>query len=331
MSVAAPLSSLAQGWGLLYPEGREDLVDAVRPLVAHREVGLRAAWEAGRQRGPPPQVQTWAVPTGWSAADFMRRALDPLTLEEQPRYLLLLGDLDELHLAFQYDLQARFSVGRLCFPSLEGYAAYAQKLIANETRPAEWREPRLLLFSTSQAETPDRTLDHLHEAMIRALHQRFARWEDYNPFNPGSVRLAGPRAEEGLRSWEALRAGAADGQPSVLLTASHGQARSKWEPEEQRALQGGVKLERRTALDPETLTRGALLPGGVWVMWSSFGVGTTKHSIYERFWSELYRAGFYSTMPNLQRLLAKDRPFVARTPMAALANPEGPLAVLGFA
>ncbi|MCB9792049.1 MAG: hypothetical protein H6741_04925 [Alphaproteobacteria bacterium] len=326
----ASLNSLSQGWGVLYPASRPDLRDVIEPLRKHREEGVHKAWEDDAQDDPPPPVQCWAIPEGWSAQDFVAQVYDPLEFEERPRFLLILGDFHEISVEFQCDLAGRAAVGRLCFPNLDGYRAYTDKLIANETQPADWREARLLLYSTSDPDEGDRAVDNGHEHLIRTTEAGFSNFADRNPFNPDTVVLTGPRADAGRRSWGEMRTLSADKKPSVLLSLSHGAGIPRWTQAEKEQLQGRVKLDRRTMLDPLEVGDKEFLPGGVWFLFCCFGAGTPSQTAFQAWLDRLYQLRHYSSTPDVRRTLA-ERPFVAATPMAALANPRGPLAVYAHA
>ncbi|MCB9746726.1 MAG: hypothetical protein H6740_29400, partial [Alphaproteobacteria bacterium] len=112
---------------------------------------------------------------------------------------------------------------------------------------------------------------------------------------------------------------------------SHGAGRSRWTAAEQMEQQGRVKLDRRTMLDPVEVGEKAFLPGGERIHIACFGAGTPKETAFQAWLDQLYQLDHYATSPNVRRTLAKERPFVAATPMAALANPRGPLAVFAHA
>jgi hypothetical protein len=70
----------------------------------------------------------------------------------------------------------------------------------------------------------------------------------------------------------------------------------------------------------------------MWLSLACFGAGTPATSAYHAWLTQLAREGAYggSVEAVLRSLPASgQRPFVAALPQAALANPEGPLAVIG--
>lgn len=81
------------------------------------------------------------------------------------------------------------------------------------------------------------------------------------------------------------------------------------------------------------LLRGTpFLPGGMWFCLACFGAATPPRSLF-RPWLELLgkQPAYENLLDDVLRSLPRpgERPFLAALPQAALANPEGPLAVIG--
>jgi hypothetical protein len=124
-----------------------------------------------------------------------------------------------------------------------------------------------------------------------------------------------------------------DGGPSVLFTLTHGLAVSRARsPEHRRALQGAMAFGVEDPLTAEHVARGPFLPGGAWFFLACLSAGTPSRSVY-RPWLEKLKADgeFGGPLEDVLRVLpeAGEPPFIAALPRAALANPEGPLAILG--
>jgi hypothetical protein len=85
-------------------------------------------------------------------------------------------------------------------------------------------------------------------------------------------------------------------------------------------------------LDAERVRGQPFLPGGAWFYVACLGAGTPKASVYLEWLNDLKAKGAYGGSPKavLDSLPANgERPFLATLPQAALANPNGPLAVFG--
>jgi hypothetical protein len=135
-------------------------------------------------------------------------------------------------------------------------------------------------------------------------------------------------AEELLRVAGPTRAG-------VLLSLSHGvgpPAHGWASAEEQRAWQGALVLTPQQVLTADMLRSTPFLPGGMWFCLACFGAATSDRSLFAPWLSQLSQQPPYARQlePVLKSLpRAGGRPFVAALPQAALANPQGPLAVIG--
>ena len=134
----------------------------------------------------------------------------------------------------------------------------------------------------------------------------------------------------------ALIEAAGSREASVLLSLSHGLGapRRGWRSaEQQRRTQGALCLGLDgEPLSAESLGSAAFLPGGVWLMIACFGAGTPGDSAYLPWLQALAASGgegraAADVLRSLPR--AGEPPFLAALPRAALANPKGPLAVIG--
>jgi hypothetical protein len=139
--------------------------------------------------------------------------------------------------------------------------------------------------------------------------------------------------DDPVRAADRLVAAAAG--PGVVFSCSHGEGAPPdgWgSPERRRARQGALCLGRGHWLEAEALAKTPFAPGGVWLMFACFGAGTPAHSAYHHWLARLAAAGEHDTdlAPVLASLPAEGEPaFLAALPQAALANPDGPLAVIG--
>ena len=130
---------------------------------------------------------------------------------------------------------------------------------------------------------------------------------------------------------------AAASEGGVLFSMSHGlgvPASGSWSsPDEQRRMQGAMRISRQGDRLGAADVRGRrFLPGGLWIFFACFGAGTPSRSAYLPWIDRLSARGVFDGAPErVIRALPKagDPPFVAALPQAALADPDGPLGVIG--
>ena len=313
----------AQRWGVVYPKtpAGERLLELIEPLRELRQ----------REQGGAP-VHTYAVTPGMDREEAHRwkaRVLGSEQVEEpdRPRYLLVLGNLDEVSLELQQVLATDALVGRLAFADEAGYRAYVAKVLRWAEAPSPVDRARLL-FYTSRDGTDATELGYrkLVEPCLATCtrHQR-----------TGALQVEPPRslADDGAAEGSTLGrflAHAAGAEPAVLLSVSHGLGvrEGGWlSAEDQRALQGALLLPGHERLTAAEVAARPFLPGGLWFCFACFSGGTPARSAYAPWLGDLDpdQAG------RVARLLPRpgERPFIAALPQAALANPEGPLAVVG--
>ena len=325
---ASPNDLPAQRWGVIAPEGDEGeaFLRAIAPLIQHRE----------KAQGAP--VRTYRVPPDMDAAaavkwrDQVYRAED-VPQEERPRYLLLLGDLHHVSIELQHVLAHSAFVGRLhCVrpsgtPELAGYTAYANKVLTFETSTDAAEAPDVLLY-TAQDGSVATTLGHqLLVEPCRDVMEK--RWKPRLP----AMRLQSlPYDSAGS---EALLRAAGEARAGMMLSVTHGLGLPKrgWASvDEQRALQGALKITSGHALTGDVLRNTPFLPGGMWFCVACFGAATPPRSAFQAWLELLVREQAYAgqseaVLKNLPR--PGERPFVAALPQALLANPRGPLAIIG--
>jgi hypothetical protein len=315
-----PNDLAVQRWALIAPEGAEGdrLVAAVADLIRLRE----------GEQGTPARV--YRVPPEMDAGaslDWKDRVYQPdcAPNPELPRYLLILGDLHQVSLELQHALAQGCFVGRLCFPDLDGYAAYAAKVRRWAEQPAPVDRPGGLFYT---ARDGSRATAEGYRLLVRPCLDLLASWRVpvtgpvEIPFAPGP-----PRALLDAVSSEA---------PAVLLSLSHGAGppAAGWRSaEDQRARQGAMVLGRGERVDADAVRGGRFLPGGMWIFLACFGAGTPSTSAFHPWLARLAAQGAVdpaSVAAVLRALPAPgERPFVAAMPQAALANPDGPLAIIG--
>jgi hypothetical protein len=138
-----------------------------------------------------------------------------------------------------------------------------------------------------------------------------------------------------VRATDRLLAAAAAAGPGVLFSCSHGAGapRGGWgSPGERRALQGAPCLGGGHHLEAQLLAEAPFVPGGIWLMFACFGAGTPRHSAYHHWLARLQQHGEHDgdLASVLSSLPAEgEPPFLSALAQAALANPEGPVAIIG--
>lgn len=316
-----PNSLRDQGWGVIAPLGPEGdrLLALARPLLDRR---------AAEQDG---EVAVYRVPPGLTAARsaaWIDRKLVGNELHEAiPGYLLVLGRPDQVSLELQQVLARAFSVGRIGFPADAGYEAYADKLVRHERAPAR---PARAVYFTARDGTPATELGH--RLLMRPCVADAERQRGAGRF--GARELVAIEEHDPARAAERLLAAAAAG-PGVLFSCSHGAGapRQGWaSPDRMRALQGALCLGGGLHLEAELLARAPFVPGGVWLMFACFGAGTPSRSAYHHWLARLAQHGEHAgeLAPVLASLPGEgEPPFLAAPAQAALANPDGPVAIIG--
>jgi len=317
-----PNDLASQRWGVIAPKGPigDRLLALIEPLRQWRE----------QQQGAP--VRCFRVPpnlTGPQAARWKSIVLRDEAIPEQewPRYLLMLGDLDQVSLELQQALGSDAFVGRLAFRDERGLAAYVDKVLRWERAPSAASRARSLFFTAHDGTSA--TQVGYHQLILPSLQACRAR-QQKGEFTADIQEVGGPD------DWSPthLLSQVADARPGVLLSVSHGAGapRHGWSSmSEQQALQGAMCLGRGERLLAEDVASRPFLPGGLWVYLACFGGGTSQTSSYFHWLHRLQESGVQTGRP--EAVLASlprpgEPPFIAALPQAALANPNGPLALI---
>ena len=133
------------GWGSSSPRiGTLHLIWPRWPLIELRR----------RQAGGTLRI--FAGPDGYrqgeSASGWLNRhgsSLDMINPDlGMPYYLVLIGSPEAIPFEFQYALDLVAGVGRLDFPTLEEFTAYADSVVAHETDATRKTARRIELFAT---------------------------------------------------------------------------------------------------------------------------------------------------------------------------------------
>lgn len=307
----SPDSLADQGWGILVPRGPrgEQLEAAIAPLIDYRVNEQRAMYRLFR------------VAPGLDAAassEWVRSELEAVPVHRRPRYLLILGDLSEVSLDLQLRISPLAGVGRLAFDDIMDYRRYAEKAAAADRRRRERIRPVIFLGDDgSQANAIARA--QLVEPCAVRLDE-LGRDSRY--------RLASPHVTSDGKAGLIARARDVD----VLLTVCHG-AGSQMPYGERRRLQGALLTAPGELMTGDDIAGQPFVKDGVWFMFACYGLGTPARSSYSAWIDDLHRLGRLRdrdrAIIQAGELLSGEAPFIADLPRRALANPEGPLAIIG--
>lgn len=219
--------------------------------------------------------------TPWSAPNEMPE-------HERPRYLLLLGDLEQVSARGWARASAHGAfVGRLALQDEAALGAYCDKVIAWERGSREL--PRALYYTAQDGTSAisagyrhlvqpcienNRSLARGRQAATRAIHHRAPQQQ-----RPGGAARRG-RAQRGQRA-------------AVAVTRARGPAPRLEQPRAAAPPHAGALCIGLDAppLDAAALGTEAFLPGGVWFMVACFGGGTPATSAYHPWLRTLARSG----------------------------------------
>ncbi|MFY0567843.1 hypothetical protein ACN28E_28995 [Archangium lansingense] len=258
----------------------------------------------------------------WKRREFRNEAVDE---SDRPKYLLLLGDLDGLSLELQQVLSTDAFVGRLAFSTKEGYEAYCAKVLKWEAVATQCQTHPRVLFYTARDGT--RATDIAYEVLMGPSFETF---RERQPKDFPHADLREIIDERGASTEHWLNC-VAQPKPSVMLSLSHGLGSGWKSPEQQRTLQGALLLpDKRRLLTGMDLVSRPFLPGGIWFCLACYSAGTPGRSSYEP-WLQQLRDVDLDAARVLEAGVPHEgaQPFIAALPQAALANPDGPLAVIG--
>lgn len=320
-----PNSLPLQRWGVVAPEGPagDRLLALVEPLRQARQAE-QGGWPTPVYRVPPRIGAVGA--SEWKSRVFRDESMAE---EDLPRYLLFLGDLDQVSLELQQAMASDCYTGRLAFPNEEGLEAYVDKVLRWERHPARRQNVRTLFYSAHDGTAAT----HIgYQRLVRPSVELCRQRQALGSFPSRELAEIGNAS-----NWspDLLLSEAAVSQTSVLFTLSHGAGapRAGWSsPERQRALQGAMCLGSGKCLTAADLANRPFLPGGIWFYMACYGAGTPSRSAYYHWLyrlkeSQQFAGRLDSVVAGLPR--EGERPFIASLPQAVLSNPNGPLAVMG--
>jgi hypothetical protein len=308
-----------QRWGLIVPEGDEGqrLLKLIQPLVDRREAQQGAPVRVDRvpARMTVPDAQTWRKTAFDNGATMS---------EELPKYQLILGDLHQVPLAIQQVQAEQGFVGRLAFRKDEDYRAYVEKVLRWEDKPAAERRGDVILHTVRDG-TP--ATEAGYQSLMQPGFALLRGQLETGKLAAGQVRHTGDDAGP---SPDGFFDAGATSKPSVLLSLGHGVGapRGGWKgAQPQLDGQGSLWFGGGDVLRAADFARTSFLPGGLWFMVTCFSAGTPELSAYAHWLKTVGSDAAASILKNLP--VDGGRPFINALPLAALANPDGPLGVMG--
>jgi hypothetical protein len=326
---ADPSDLYEQRWGLVVPAGPQGkrLREIVAPLVALREEqqgGKAIVYEV------PPGMSDDAT-RAWLSNVYSSDTHDgaPLDQADRPRYLLALGGPELISWEFQATAGVGLFMGRLAFPREGDYEAYVAKVLKHER--AQATSPARAIFHTVRDGTAATNAGY--EGLMLPTLEAARRGAEKSTFATKDIAVLGNESMN-VSVDDFLRAAAAPG-PTMLFSVSHGigAPRRGWRTvEEQQRFQGAMKFGDGLKLTHEEVATRAFLPGGAWFFFACFGAGTPSESEYHHWLTRLQQLGLFPGPLDdvLRSLPARGQaPFMALLPQAALANPDGPVSVIG--
>lgn len=321
---ANPNDLAKQRWGIIAPAGEvgDHLLQVIAPLTAARKE---------QQEGHEPIV--FRAPAGMSAEDAAnwwatKYNDENINFRDRPRYLLLLGDANLISWEAQQRFSAGAFAGRLAFKTDSDYEAYIHKLLAYERAAAKsGNQKARAAFHTVRDGTAATSVGY-RGLMVPSLDDAQTAFKD-GQFEASAVVDLG---EAGQLSPDDFLRAVSSREPTMLFTISHGLGIDPNETEKERQLlQGAMSFGTGQKITGADVINRPFLPGGAWFYFACFGAGTPSTSAYHHWLQGLKEAGLNIPQSQIEAVLgslAREAPFVAALPQAALANPDGPLVVM---
>lgn len=202
------------GWGVIFPAGADPAIKAaLSPLLALRaaQAGSRFRIYEGKNghHGPGDDKSSFLTRSGASPSG-------PADPDRVPYYLLIVGSPEEIPFTFQYQLDVQYAVGRLHLDSPAAYTAYAENVVAVETRGTP-RPKRVSFFGVENEDDPATRLScsHLVEPLVEAITRD-------NAGRGWGFTVDAFLRERATRGRLDGLLGGGGATPALLFTASHG-------------------------------------------------------------------------------------------------------------
>ncbi len=315
-----------EGWVVVVAdddEGRR-IATALGPLI-ERRVGADQPGGASVRpedviRYFPEHARSEPDLGDWVLEQIVERPLRPGA--DQPFYVLIAGSPEKIPFEVDYQISGASRVGRLAFANVDDYRAYARKVLDWERADVAVGDASapLGVFATDHgSQDPTRqSRKFLADGLLAVLDKT----------SPGRRRVARVGPEATLATLMGMLRGDAPefAGPRLLFSATHGLAvpgATDAARRDRLVRQGGICCQHARFREDEILTAdrigdGALLAGGIWAMFACFGAGTPRASDFFQAIGDATLLGYH-----------EGGPFLGALPTRLLANPDGPLAVIG--
>jgi len=276
-----PKDLASAGWGVIFASDIDPKVkQALQPLLDRRQALAKTQARFKIFEGSS------GAKAGQSAIDWLDdrgtslTVVDPDDGEGVPYYLLLVGSPKQIPFEFQFLLDTQWSVGRICFDTVEEYAAYAQAVVEYETAKTLPHKKQAAMWM------PHNTGDDATGALLDQVGTPFSKHLGGYSLNS----YLGPQAtKEQLTN--VLSGKMPGGQPAVLFTGSHGLEWSKSDPAGQKKNQGalvtqewspGSPVQAAQMFSAADVPADCAVKGLMYFLFACFGGGCPANDTYER-------------------------------------------------
>ncbi|MBN1935983.1 MAG: hypothetical protein JW934_15040 [Anaerolineae bacterium] len=193
------------GWGIIFADDADPAAEAaLQPLIDLRR----------NQAGSRYHRYDFQVGKDSKSSFLAKQGAGPgpANPDKVPYYLLIVGSPEKIPYEFQSQLDVQYAVGRLDFETVAEYRAYAESVVAVESKAVKL--PRRAGFFGVTHENPDtatnQSLDYLIKPLYETLRQSSADWQFDTVLGLEAKKAA-------LRQW----LGGSE-TPALLFAASHG-------------------------------------------------------------------------------------------------------------
>lgn len=288
---------LSVGWTFLVGEKdplKDKIIAEMRPLAERR--GMK----------DPDKPLILNVTNGDDWLDWLQDNYFSPDVDQQPHYVLIVGDPQQVPFRFQSILATAAAVGRLDFESIDDLKTYVAKVIRLETAKKSAVKKETIFFATDGG-VQDPTylsLRFMAEPLAKTLQSRKIK----------TTTLFGDEATKS-RLLELL----SKAKPALVYTASHGLGAPDEPFAAQKKVNGGIccqETEHDWLLTADDIPANEpFLEGSVVFQFACFGYGTPAESDYSHWLGE--------------QEINTTADFVSALPKRLLANPQGPIAFVG--